>query len=114
VVPARKISATGGIATAVLVAAPMAGRQAARVVVEFLYRTRSKAPSVCVARVLLAVLLALRAVRRIVLQRLSVTRNLRADRYTPQRNGQGMFQLQQGTGIRQQPKPLDGCYSPSF
>ena len=27
---------------------------------------------------------------------------------------QGMFQLQQGTGIRQQPKPLDGCYSPSF
>ena len=92
----------------------MIGRRAARVVVEFRFRTRSQAPSACVARAASPVLLALRAVRLIGARRRSVTRNLPADRYTPQRNGQGMFQLQQGTRIRQQPKPLDGCYSPSF
>lgn len=92
--PTRKICAIGGTATAAPAPALMIGRRAALAVAEFRFLTRSQAPSVCEARAASPVLLALRAVRLIGARRRSVTRNLPADRYTAQRNGQGMFQLQ--------------------
>lgn len=96
----RKICATGGIATTAPVAAPMTGRRAAQVVVGFRLRTPSPVPFACVAEARLAAPLALRGARPTGAQCPSVTLNRLADRYTAQRNGQGMSQLRQGTSVR--------------
>ena len=97
----------------VLAVAPTTALREAQEVGGFRYRTPSRVRCACVDAAASLALLALPAARLTGAPSLSATLSRLADRYTAQRNGQGMFQLQQGTGIRQQPKSLDGRHAPS-
>jgi len=72
-------------------AAQMTGRRAARAVAGFRSQTRSLAPCACVARAPSLMLSALGAAPPTGAQRPSALLDRLADRYTAQRNGQGMF-----------------------